>query len=180
MRKISNKELRDLIKETVVGPDDLLKNSTVMPKKRNKLTKASLRSLIKEELEEQEQIPLSSRPGGAQFGISYKHVEAMAEFDPKHIDNIVTEFEKTMLDFLENSPDAFADPKTGEYGPFSGKDSKAKTDRTKAVWEEQVRLATDELRGRLDEAAAEFKKNLGSIINQVEDGLHGGNYHPGS
>ena len=168
MKKLSCSELREIIKESVAGPDELLK------KDRTKLTRTRLRELIKEDLE------TIDRPGGAQFGVSYKHVEAMAEFDPKHIDNIVKEFEKTMLDFLENSPDAFADPKTGDYGPFSGKDSKAKTDRTKAVWEDQVAQATEELRGRLDDAAAEFKKGLSGIIDQIENGLHAGDYHPGN
>jgi len=29
-------------------------------------------------------------------------------------------------DLLDKSPDAFSDPKTGDYGPFTGKDSTAK------------------------------------------------------
>jgi hypothetical protein len=174
MKKISNKELRNLIKETVVGPDELLKKPVAVPRKRSRLTRTSLRSLIREELEEQ--VPLSNRPGGAQFGISYKHVEAMADFDPKHVKSIATEFEKMMLDLFENSPDAFADPKTGDYGPFTGKDSKAKTDRTKANWELQVTRAQEDLEGALNQQVVEFKKVLTKSINEIEDMLHNGDY----
>ncbi len=130
-----------------------------------------MRQLIKEELE-----TVDRGPGGAQFGVSYKHVEAMASFDPKHVKNIVTEFEKTMLDFLENSPDAFADPKTGDYGPFTGKDSKAKIDRTKKAWAEQVTRAKDDLVDALEEKVDEFKKALSKTIDDIEDGLHEGEF----
>ena len=167
MKKINCGELRSIIKESVIGPDDLLKSS----KHQSKLTRARLRKLIKEELETVER-----GPGGAQFGVSYKHVEAMASFDPKHVKNIVTEFEKTMLDFLENSPNAFSDPNTGDYGPFTGKDSKVKTDRTKKAWVEQVTRAQEDLQGALNQQVVEFKKTLSNTIDEIEDMLHNGEY----
>ena len=167
MKKIDCNELRNIIQESVVGPEDLLKKNRRSPK----LTRTRLRQLIKEELE-----TVDRGPGGAQFGISYKHVEAMASFDPKHVKNIVAEFEKTMLDFLENSPDAFADPKTGDYGPFTGKDSKAKTDRTKKEWELQVTRAQEDLQGALNQRVREFKKTLSETIDEIEDMLHNGEY----
>jgi len=164
MKKIDCNELRSIIKESVIDPNDLLRNA------RPKLTRERLRILIKEELETIE------RPGGVQFGVDYKHVAAMAEFDPKHIDDIVKEFESTMLDFLDKSPDAFSDPKTGDYGPFTGKDSTAKNKRVEEAWQAQVNFATDDLRQKIEAAAEEFKKSLSFIIERVEDNLHGGDY----
>jgi hypothetical protein len=172
MKKIDCNELRSIIKESVVGPDSLLKKNKA-PSRSKPLTRSRLRQLIKEELETTEP---QRGPGGSQFGVSYKHVEAMASFDPKHVKSIVTEFEKTMLDFLENSPDAFSDPKTGDYGPFTGKDSKAKTDRTKKEWELQVTRAQEDLQGALNQQVVEFKKTLSKTIDEIEDMLHNGEY----
>jgi len=166
MKKLDCNELRNIINESVIGPEDLLKKSRRQPK----LTRSRLRQLIKEELE------TTDRPGGVQFGVDYKHVAAMAEFDPKHIDEIVKEFESTMLDFLDKSPDAFSDPKTGDYGPFTGKDSTAKNKRVEEQWQAQVNFATDDLRQKIEGAAQDFKSTLSRIIEQVEDNLHGGEY----
>jgi hypothetical protein len=167
MKKLDCNELRSIIKESVVGPEDLLQKNRHQPK----LTRARLRQLIKEELE------TTNRPGGVGFGVDYKHVAAMAEFDPKHIDDIVKEFESTMLDLLDKSPDAFSDPKTGDYGPFAGKDSTVKNKRVAEWWQAQVNAATDDLRHKIESAAQDFKDTLSRTIEQVEDNLHDGDYN---
>ncbi|MBK26059.1 MAG: hypothetical protein CME70_18830 [Halobacteriovorax sp.] len=178
MKKLSCSELQQLIKESVVGPEELLRRgrrNQIVTDKSKKLDRNTLRNLIKEELNNlNEDGP--ARPGGAGIGVDYQHVEKIVEFDPIHVDNIVEEFDTAMMKFLENSPDAFADPKTGEYGPFTGKGSEEKTKRTEDHWIKAVDEATRDLHSKLTSATEDFKKVLNDIIVGVEDQLHGGTY----